>query len=60
MLSVAEHAKSVQNAASEYTCEICVVLPEPVSPMTMVTGLCLTAFTILSVYSRIGNVLGSI
>jgi hypothetical protein len=37
------------------TCEICVVFPLPVSPITTVTGLARTASTMLCWWSLIGN-----
>lgn len=47
------------NPASSKICDICVVLPLPVSPMTTVTGFWLTLSTICCAYRLIGRSLGS-
>ena len=48
------------NPASSRICDICVVLPLPVSPITTVTGLALTESTICCWYCRMGSLRGSI
>jgi hypothetical protein len=54
-MSASEGRRSLSWRPARHTCDSCVVLPDPVSPMTTTTSWAATALTISPAYCRMGS-----